>query len=290
CSSLQIESRANSVGRDLSVMKDLWTQIISQILGWTYFVLWSLSFYPQVLHNHHRRSTDGFSIDFALLNTLGLTAYTVFNACFLFSPVVRASYSQRHPRSPEPTVQWNDFVYALHGTLICYWIGSHFLCARFWNFQSNPQRVSTSAFVVFCGCLAVIALAVLCVPLFMSWEWIDVVYVVGMTKVFLTAIKYAPQVVMNYRQQSTAGFSIGAVLLDLSGAVLSLMQLVLDSSLQADWSGTVGNIAKLMLGNITVLFDFIFIFQHFGLYRKRPAGKNPGLSEHNPLLGSSHGI
>ncbi|KAF7625316.1 hypothetical protein AFLA_002186 [Aspergillus flavus NRRL3357] len=111
------------------------------------------------------------------------------------------------------------------------------------------------------------------------------VYVIGMIKVFLTAVKYTPQVIMNYRRQSTAGFSIGAILLDLAGAALSLMQLVLDSSLQADWSGTVGNVTKLLLGNITLLFDLVFIFQHFVLYRERRVGKKLGLSEYNPLLG-----
>ncbi|OQD64897.1 hypothetical protein PENPOL_c007G04077 [Penicillium polonicum] len=268
------------------MMNATWTESISQILGWAYFILWSLSFYPQVLHNHRRRSTDGFSIDFALLNALGLSAYTVSNACFLFSPVVRAQYAQRHPRSPEPTVQWNDLVYALHGALICCWICSHFLCARFWNFDSKLQRPSTLTLVVFWGCLGVVPLAILCVLVLASWEWIDVVYVVGMIKVFLTAVKYTPQVVMNYRRQSTAGFSIVAILLDLSGAILSLMQLVLDSSMQGDWSGAVGNIAKLLLGNITVIFDLLFIFQHFVLYRKRFAENTPGLSEHDPLLDS----
>ncbi|OGM48582.1 lysosomal L-cystine transporter [Aspergillus bombycis] len=287
------------------MLNDTWTQSLSQILGWAYFVLWSLSFYPQLLHNHRRRSTEGFSVDFALLNLLGLTAYTVFNACFLFSPVVRTQYAQRYPQSPEPTVQWNDFIYALHGSLICCWIGSHFPCARFWNFKSKPQRVGVSTLVAIWGCVGVVSLAVLWALVSASWEWIDVVrertptdeittllteiyhmevYVVGMIKVFLTAVKYTPQVVMNYWRQSTAGFSIGAILLDLAGAALSLMQLVLDSSLQADWSGTVGNGAKLLLGNITVLFDLIFIFQHFGLYRERPVGKKPGLSEHDPLL------
>ena len=109
---------------------------------------------------------------------------------------------------------------------------------------------------------------------------------VGMIKVFLTAVKYTPQAIMNCWQQSTEGFSIWAVLLDLAGALLSLMQLVLDSSMQGDWSGTVGNIAKLLLGNITALFDFIFIFQHFVLYRGRRPGKKPRLSEHDPLLES----
>ncbi|KAJ5187821.1 hypothetical protein N7449_010815 [Penicillium cf. viridicatum] len=85
---------------------------------------------------------------------------------------------------------------------------------------------------------------------------------------------------MNYQRQSTAGFSIVAILLDLSGAILSLMQLVLDSSMQGDWSGAVGNIAKLLLGNITVLFD------HFVLYQERFAENQPRLSERDPLLDS----
>ncbi|CRG88147.1 Cystinosin homolog [Talaromyces islandicus] len=227
------------------------SEVISQTLGWGYFLLWSLSFYPQALHNHRRRSTDGLSVDFAVLNLLGLTAYTTFNACFLFSPVVRAQYAQRHAHSPKPTVQWNDFVYALHGTLVCCWIGSHFLCARFWNFKSKKQRPSNMALATIAGCV----MCILYVCISESWEWIDVVYMVGMIKVFLTVVKYTPQVVMNYWCQSTAGFSIGAIVLDLAGASLSLMQLVLDSSLQGDWSGAIGNAAKLLLGNITLLFD-----------------------------------
>ncbi|KAB8265285.1 PQ loop repeat-domain-containing protein [Aspergillus pseudonomiae] len=291
------------------MLNNTWAQSISQVLGWAYFVLWSLSFYPQVLHNHRCRSTEGFSVDFALLNLLGLTAYTIFNACLLFSPVVRAQYAQRHPQGPEPTVRWNDFIYALHGSLICCWISSHFLCTQFWNFKSKPQRVSVSTLVIIWSCVGVATLAILWALVSASWEWIDVVrqrtpttettkplteifrmevYMVGMIKVFLTAVKYTPQVVMNYWRQSTAGFSIGAILLDLAGAALSLMQLVLDSSLQADWSGTVGNGAKLLLGNITVLFDIIFIFQHFVLYRERPLRGKQGLSEHDPLLDSGN--
>lgn len=158
-----------------AMLNDTWTHAISQTLGWTYFVLWSLSFYPQVLHNHRRRSTDGFSVDFAVLNILGLTAYTIFNACFLFSPVVRAQYGQRHPEGAKPTVQWNDFLYALHGALVCCLIGSHFLCASFWKFRSKIKRVSTLALVIIGGCIGVVALAILYVWVSASWKWIDVV-------------------------------------------------------------------------------------------------------------------
>ena len=105
-----------------------------------------------------------------------------------------------------------------------------------------------------------------------------------MIKVVLTTVKYTPQVVMNYRLQSTAGFSIWAILLDLSGGALSLAQLELDSSLQADWSGIIGNASKFMLGNVTVFFDIVFIYQHYWLYRTVRSAGNPGPTEQDPLL------
>jgi hypothetical protein len=44
------------------------------------------------------------------------------------------------------------------------------------------------------------------------------------------------------------------------------LQLVIDSALQADWSGLTGNPVKLGLANISLVFDIIFITQHFVLY------------------------
>ena len=55
--------------------------------------------------------------------------------------------------------------------------------------------------------------------------------------------------------------------MDVIGGVLSIVQLVIDSSLQNDWSGLTGNPVKLGLGNVSMFFDAIFIFQHYWLYR-----------------------
>lgn len=85
-------------------------------------------------------------------------------------------------------------------------------------------------------------------------------------KLLLTVFKYVPQVVANFRRKSTVGWSIIQQLLDFSGGMLSLLQLVIDSALQADWSGLTGNPVKLGLANISMIFDIIFIFQHFVLY------------------------
>jgi cystinosin len=67
---------------------------------------------------------------------------------------------------------------------------------------------------------------------------------------------------------------------------LSLAQLILDSSLQKDWSGVTGNPLKFLLGNVTILFDFIFVFQHYILYRGSDSSGNDGKAadQRTPLL------
>lgn len=85
----------------------------------------------------------------------------------------------------------------------------------------------------------------------------------------MTVIKYIPQAWVNYKRKSTVGWSIVQILLDLIGGVLSILQLVIDSALQDDWSGITGNPVKLGLGNVSIFFDLIFIVQHYILYREK---------------------
>ena len=93
------------------------------------------------------------------------------------------------------------------------------------------------------------------------------VYSFGYSKLLITVVKYIPQAWTNYKRKSTVGWSIAQILFDLTGGVLSVLQLVIDSSLQNDWSGLTGNPVKLGLGNISILFDLVFMVQHYWLYR-----------------------
>ena len=92
------------------------------------------------------------------------------------------------------------------------------------------------------------------------------IYTFSWIKLILTIMKYVPQCASNFRRKSTIGWSIQQQLLDFSGGILSLLQLVIDSSLQPDWSGLTGNPIKLGLANISLAFDVVFILQHFVLY------------------------
>jgi cystinosin len=56
------------------------------------------------------------------------------------------------------------------------------------------------------------------------------------------------------------------VILDLTGGVLSLLQLIGDCADLSDWSGITGNPAKMALALVTICFDLIFLVQHYLLY------------------------
>jgi cystinosin len=154
-------------------------EAFSAVIGWTYMLCWTASFYPQFVLNIRRKTTHGYSIDFALLNILGMTSYAIHNVVMFFSAVVRAQYAHRNPRNPVPTVRANDIAYAVHGALITVFIYSQFY-PRLWCFTPiEGLRCSrwSLGLTWACGGAAVLAaLVVVAVgPSSPSWEWLDVV-------------------------------------------------------------------------------------------------------------------
>ncbi|KAI9668679.1 MAG: hypothetical protein M1829_005292 [Trizodia sp. TS-e1964] len=259
---------------------------VSRLLGWTYFLCWSFSFYPQVLLNIKRRSTLGLAIDFPTINVLGFVCYAVSTAAFLYSPTIRSQYAFRNHNAP--TVRANDLAFALHAVVLSSIAYSQFFL---WGFARGAgQRASRPILGIAAGALASIVVVALIVRVKgtgnpAGWAEIDIVYTIGYVKLLVTTVKYIPQAWANYTRQSTDGWSIHQILLDVAGGVLSLSQLVLDSSFQDDWSGLTGNPVKLGLSNVSIFFDVIFIVQHYWLYRgaRRGAGAK-ALDDGAPLL------
>lgn len=61
---------------------------LSSIVGWVYFVAWTISFYPQMISNFRRKSVVGLSFDYTALNFVGHTLYMVFNVSLFFSTFI----------------------------------------------------------------------------------------------------------------------------------------------------------------------------------------------------------
>ena len=110
------------------------------------------------------------------------------------------------------------------------------------------------------------------------------VYSIGYVKLLVTFVKYIPQAWTNYQNKSTEGWSIGQILMDFAGGILSIAQLLIDCSLQQDWSGLTGNLVKLLLGNFSIAFDLLFMSQHYILYRGSGDRRESGVEEERRLL------
>lgn len=75
------------------------------------------------------------------------------------------------------------------------------------------------------------------------------------------------QVWLNYKRQSTLGWNINQVLLDFSGGIFSLFQLCMEAFVKADMSAISGDPVKFGLGLVSVVFDVMFMVQHYSLYK-----------------------
>lgn len=275
--------------------------VLSGLFGWVYTACWSLSFYPQPILNFRRKSTSGTTFDFPLINCLGFLAYFVSNTAFYYSPVIRAQYAARNG-GHAPAVAFNDVVFAAHALLLSLLTTSQYVAPRIWRFEPQPGGNRPSRFVLgtMYGCCAGVLIVVVRIVVAASggdgthvdprtdWCWLDAVYAAGYVKLWITLIKFTPQILANYRNKSTVGWSIWQILLDFVGGVLSISQLLIDSSMQGDWSGVTGNPVKFLLGNISMFYDLIFFSQHYVLYRGASEDKS---REREGLLenGDGHG-
>ena len=88
-----------------------------------------------------------------------------------------------------------------------------------------------------------------------------------LSRIIIKQIKYVPQAWMNYKRKSTEGWSIGNILLDFTGGILSVLQMFLLSTNYNDWSSIFGSPTKFGLGVFSILFDVLFMVQHYILYR-----------------------
>ncbi|TMS35713.1 hypothetical protein L596_003052 [Steinernema carpocapsae] len=234
--------------------------IVIIVVGWTYFVAWSISFYPQIYLNFKRTSVVGLNFDFLLLNIIGFTCYTVYNVLMYFDSYIQSLYHQEHARSLNP-VLLNDVVFAVHALFAC--IVTAVQC---FLYERGTQRISWTCIglsSVF-GLFSVISLLLSIISVF---SWLQFINNLSYVKMAVTLCKYVPQAALNYRRKSTIGWSIGNVLLDFTGGTLDICQMVLQALNTDDWTGFSGNPVKFGLGLVSIVFDVLFMIQHYCLYR-----------------------
>lgn len=87
----------------------------------------------------------------------------------------------------------------------------------------------------------------------------------GYFKLLISTLKYLPQMYWNYQRKSTKGWSIFNILMDLTGGTFSFLQMALETIFGEHIEV---NVVKTVLGVCVVIYDIVFIVQHYCLYRE----------------------
>ena len=241
---------------------------LSHVFGWIYFAAWSISFYGQVIENFRRRSVSGLNFDFEIYNLVGFTTYTIYN--------IRGYLNDNLGTG---TIEIQDIFFACHALALT--LVTIIQILYYYNPRDPLQQVSHITITII---LVMIWGAILLVIVENGLEYYDphvkddrkyifnsLVYM-GWCKVFISLIKYIPQVISNYKRKSTIGWNIHNILLDFTGGAFSFAQNIVDScrddfSVTSDGQPRGLNIAKYALSFISIFFDIIFMTQHYILYK-----------------------
>lgn len=206
-----------------------WYRYTSSILGYTNFVFWCVSFYPQIIMNHKRRSTEGLSADFVVVNFIGYVCYAIYTSSLYWNGHVREMYQVRHSdeRDAVITVQSNDVAFSLHAVAFSgIYIYQLFIYGGL-EFHDQHGRgcpispvfkiinlLIVSSIILYGAmiiCLGGVHPSVKDVREFipersksLEWissyfNWLDFIYYLSFVKVFVTLSKYMPQVILNAR-------------------------------------------------------------------------------------------
>ncbi|XP_022255232.1 cystinosin homolog [Limulus polyphemus] len=246
----------------VKVYKDKSLLILSSVFGWLYFIAWTVSFYPQLLLNWKRKSVVGLSFDYVALNMVGYIYYSVFNICLKHIHAVRTEYFELFPTGVIP-VDLNDIFFACHAVFATF-----VNMVQCFMYEKNNQKVSlvVTVFLILSFIGAAIFLVIVLLGFVKSYPWLFLLYYLSYVYLVISMINYVPQLFFQCKRRSTVGWSIEATFLDISGGILSILQMVINAYNFDDWIAIFGNFIKFGSGLVSVLCDILLFIQHYYMF------------------------
>lgn len=214
----------------------------------------------------------GLSLEYQAWNLSGYIFYVVYN--------IVGYVIQQNDDSMKKTILVSDLCFALHGLII---MGA--ICYQCYLWAVPGRDTFSKTHLIMLICMWTLGIYNLILAAFGAIEFyshkngpytFSAVHFLGFGKSWVSFIKYLPQVYMNWRRQSTVGFSIHNQLLDFGGGLTAFSQQFIDAydlsdTNDPDWSVFAGNVPKLVVACESIFFDIIFITQHYILYRGNAA-------------------
>ncbi|XP_076062039.1 cystinosin-like [Oratosquilla oratoria] len=254
----------------VSVMLKESINILADVFGWIYTICWDITSIPQIIYNFRRKSVVGYNYDMVTFNVIGFTFYAIFNVGLYAIPYFQNQFYERHPTGVNH-VRLNDVVFPIFAVLCQLTL---ILQCIFYKRDKSRRVVSILCICISIGLVTAVVISMILVAVDVFW-WLDVLYTMSYCKLCVTAIKYPPQLLYNFQRKSTEGMSIEAFYLDLTGGVMSLLQMFTLASNYDDWVSILSDPTKLGLGSIAICYDICLILQHHVFFRHANKKKNP---------------
>lgn len=250
--------------------------ILSSFAGWGFFILISISLYPQFYTNYQLGNVKGISPDFTFISLSGFTFY-----------FLHCTWGYFDPSKVSGSVNIQDFCYSAHSFVLILLFAVqclHYDKQFFKNLQNWVKVYLIAAWIVS------LTFCLLEVLFCFSLKGINLngCLLFGYLKVSCAVIKYFPQAMKNYKRKSTLGWNIMTTLIELFAWILSNLQVVLEILNTCEYENL--NVPKICLGFVTILFDLVFVIQHYALYRYCPEIIKALIPKHRENLKSENDI
>ena len=149
--------------------------ILADVVGWGYFLCWTVSFLPQIYENWRRKCVVGFSFDMLAYFLLSYITYLIYNVTVFFDPgLVFDNSGEDNP------VKITDVVFAIVA----------FICTSYQGIQClmydrGSQKIHSSTIVVCVGCLVALLILVV-LKCFGIGSWFLVLQYCGYVKLVVS--------------------------------------------------------------------------------------------------------
>lgn len=245
----------------------------SEFLGLIYVGCWSVSMYPPLWTNWKRKSASALSVDFVMLNTTGYL-YLIISLIlqlYCWLPPLSEQELTNEAISLKPKITNFDLCYCMHGFLLNLILISQLVGGKYiWGFRKERSMRMKPIYsnILFLSLLVFGGLTLHFVNYNSKFGWDNLRTLAYCNRLFILKIsmsllKYVPQVIHNYERRSMKGFAIQGTMLDITGGIASLLQLIGQIASDKNFNSSVfmANFGKIGLAIVTIVFNFIFLSQ-----------------------------
>ena len=239
--------------------------LISKIFGWLSFIVWSISFYPQVYTNYKHKTSEGVTLDMNIYYILGYVFYSTYLFTMYFNSPISMKYEELL-NITTTEIDISDIFFVSHSFIL-----SIVLTAQYFYYKqqfTKPLDCLNKIIIISISTgMALYLILTLCLPENIA-KWVYFIFTCGMINNIITCIKYLPQVIYHYKNKSTGKWNIWNTHTDIAGAIFLIAQICSDAFASSDLSIIYSNLTKLNLTLITIVFDTI-IYTQYCKYKKK---------------------